>query len=122
MSDEIFIPDQNSSADLIARWVLMLAHLYYDRGVSLVDDATYDELSCLVADRWDELSETRQTMLGSPDEIRATGSGVLLSRAAIGAAERLADDLGVALEPFQPTFDYELEDDSGSFDLAAIQG
>lgn len=122
MSRDIYIPDAESSASLVARWVLMLSHLYYDRNVSLVDDATYDELCQMVADRWDEIDEAYQTMLGSPEEIRATGSGVLLSRQTIAAAERMAADCGYELEPYRPTFTYEYADERGAFDLATIRG
>ena len=122
MSQDIEIPDRSSSASLVARWVLMLSHLYYDRSVSLVDDATYDELCHLVAERWDELDEPLQTMLGSAEEIVTTGSHVLFSRLTISAAERLAADLGVKLEPFTPKFVYEYEDERGAFDLAAVRG
>lgn len=122
MADDIFVPDETSSASLVARWVLMLSHLYYDRSVSLVDDADYDALCAMVADRWDELDEAYQTMLGSPEEIRSTGSGVYLSRLTISAAERLCRDLGEALEPFVPKWEYEYEDERGTFDLATIRG
>lgn len=116
------MPDESSSASLVARWVLMLSHLYYDRNVSLVSDADYDELCQMVADRWDELDDTLQTMLGSAEEIRTTGSHVFLSRLTISAAERLAADLGETLDPFTPKFEYEYEDEAGAFDLATIRG
>jgi hypothetical protein len=122
MSEDIYIPDETSSASLVARWVLMLSHLYYDRNVSLVDDATYDGLCAMVADRWEELDDALQTMLGSPDEIRTTGSHVYLSRLTIAGAEALARDLGVELEPYTPKFESEYEDKRGSFELTTIRG
>jgi len=122
MSGYVTVPDESSSASLVARWVLMLSHLYYDRSTSLVDDATYDELCRMVAARWDELDEHLQDMLGSAEEIVTTGSHVLVSRWTISAAERLAAELGYALEPHRPTFTYEYEDERGAFELAPIRG
>lgn len=107
--DDITIPDVNegSSVSQAGRWVLMLSHLYYDRGVSLVDDATYDEMCRQVAEHFDNLTEHLQTQLGSAEEIAATGMGVLLSRQAIGGAESLAHELGETLPPYEFKAKYE---------------
>jgi len=107
--DDITIPDVNegSSVSQVGRWVLMLSHLYYDRGVSLVDDAIYDEMCRQVAEHFDNLTEHLQIQLGSAEEIAATGMGVLLSRQAIGGAESLAHELGETLSPYDFKAKYE---------------
>ena len=107
--DDITIPDVNegSSVSQVGRWVLMLSHLYYDRGVSLVDDAIYDEMCSQVAEHFDNLTEHLQIQLGSAEEIAATGMGVLLSRQAIGGAESLAHELGETLAPYDFKAKYE---------------
>lgn len=75
--------------DLAARWVLMLAHLYYDRNVNLVADQEYDALSNFVADHWDEVHPFRQWQLGDAHSIRSSGCHVKLTRLSIAAAERV---------------------------------
>lgn len=122
MSDDIFMPSvrDGDSVDLVARWVLMLSHLYYDRGVSIVDDADYDAMCAEVADAFDDLSEHMQQLLGDPDTLRSTGMDVLLPRRAVSAAERLAKELGETLEP-RP---YRATHECGccGCDLMAIRG
>lgn len=122
MSDDIILPDVNegSSVSHVGRWVLMLSHLYYDRGVSLVDDATYDELCRQVAEHFDDLTEHLQVQLGSAEEIAATGMGVLLSRQAVGGAESLARELGEELPPY--TFKAKYECACCPAELTTIRG
>lgn len=107
MAEDVTIPDvAHSSVSLVARWVLMLSHLYYDRGVSLVDDATYDDLCAQVADHFDALEEHLQELVEDPEALRSTGMGVYLSRAVIGGAEALARSQGVTLPhyTFRPAY------------------
>lgn len=106
--EEVEIPDleAGSSASLVARWVLMLSHLYYDRGVSLVDDATYDELCRQAAESWGKLPEHLQQQIDDPDALLSTGMGVFLSRLTVAAAERLARSQGEELPPYEFRADY----------------
>lgn len=103
-TEDVTIPDVEAgdSPGRVARWVLMLSHLYYDRGVSLVDDATYDELCAQAADQFEELVEHLQQQIEDPEVLRSTGMGVFLSQMTVAAAERLALDLGHdALPPYK---------------------
>lgn len=111
MTEEVEIPDldEGSSIDLVARWVLVLSHLYYDRGVSLVDDATYDELCRQVYEHYDELTPFRQMQIGDREAIRSTGMGVFLSWLTIAASERLAWGQEIELGPYAIEFEYECE-------------
>jgi len=106
--EEVEIPDleAGSSASLVARWVLMLSHLYYDRGVSLVDDATYDDLCRQTVEAWEELPDHLQQQIDDPDALLATGMGVFLSRATVGGAEALARSQGDELTPYEFRADY----------------
>jgi hypothetical protein len=109
MAEEVEIPDleAGSSASIVARWVLMLSHLYYDRGVSLVDDATYDELCRQTVEAWDELPEHLQQQIDDPEALLSTGMGVYLSRQSIAGAEALARSQDVELPPYEFRPDYE---------------
>jgi hypothetical protein len=90
----------------VARWVLMLSHLYYDRNLALVDDGEYDAMVQEVAEHFDELPEHEQVMLGDPDEIVTTGSGMVFSHLIIGQAQQLARDLGEDPGPYTFKDDY----------------
>lgn len=89
----------------VARWVLFLTYLYYNRGVSLVDDDEYDAMCAEVADVYGDLPEHEQTMLGDPEELRYTGIGCAFSRLVVRQAETLAQALGedVGHEAWDPT-------------------
>ena len=101
MSDDITIPDvSHSSPWAVARWVLMLSHLYYDRNVSIVDDGTYDDMCRQVAEHFDELPAHEQFLIGDTEELRYTGIGFALSRLVIAQADQLAKDVGEKLEPY----------------------
>lgn len=122
-SDDIILPTPHGAPfNACARWLLMLAHLYYDRDVALVDDATYDQLSQDVADVWGEItSPLLRWQLGDPDDIRATGMGFKLTWATVGGAEALWK--AVEDEPLRP---YEFPRDRFNPDFgvhfAAIRG
>lgn len=75
------------SIDLAARQVVMSAHLYYDRGSTVLSDADYDALTERVASGWRDLRPFLRWQLGSPEEILATGAGVKLTLAAIHGAD-----------------------------------
>ena len=121
MAEEVEIPDiECSSASLVARWVLMLSHLYYDRGLSLVDDATYDELCAQAADHDDELPEHLQQQLDDPEALRSSGMGVYLSRATVAGAEALARSQDEELPPYEFVADYECA--CCEAELATIRG
>ena len=91
--------------DCAARWVIMLSHLYYDRDVSLVDDAEFDRLCAFAADRWDEVSSIRQWQLESPEAIRASGFHIKITQLGVAAAERLWSSRNprTPLRPYQFT-------------------
>ena len=122
MSDEIFIPRvaDGDTVWKVARWVLMLAHLYYDRGVSIVDDAEFDAMCEEVADHFGELPEHERTLLGEPETLRHTGMDMLFSRLIVAQAERMAKDLGAEPGPYTAKWDYQCE--CCGCDLAAIRG
>jgi len=102
MYDEIALPriEDGDTPWKVARWVLMLSHLYYDRNASLVDDDEFDAMCAEVADHYDELPEHEQVMLGDPDELRHTGQGMTFSRLIVAQAQRLALDLGENPGPY----------------------
>lgn len=75
------------SIDLMARKVLMSAHLYYDLDSAILWDGEADQLALEVSKRWDELSPTMQYMLGGDQEaIRHSTCHCLVSRATINGA------------------------------------
>lgn len=121
MSD-IYLPsvEEGDSAEHVARWVLMLSHLYYDHAVSIVDDADYDAMCAEVADHFDALDPHLQNLIGDADTIRATGMDVLLSRQAVAAARDLAKRCGYTVE--ERPFKAEYECECCGCDLAAIRG
>ena len=96
------LPDPvTGNPDQCARWVLMTAHLYYDRGESLISDEEFDALCRRVASAWGELHPTRQEQLGSPEDILATAHHVKLTVYSISAAESLwARAAGTPLSPY----------------------
>jgi len=77
---------------MAARWVVMLAHLYYVRNESIVYDHEFDKLSNYVADHWEELEPIMQHQLGSADDIRSGGSHVLITQMGVGGACHLSVD------------------------------
>lgn len=92
--------------DHCARWVLMTAHLYYDRGESLISDELFDALCRRAAEGWDELMPIRQEQLGSAEDILVTAHHVKLTHLSVSAAERVwANARKTALTPytFAPT-------------------
>lgn len=72
--------------NLAARLLIMSAYLYYCCDSPVISDGDYDKLSNFVAKNWDKLSEQMQWQLGSADDIRATGSGILITQMGQGAA------------------------------------
>lgn len=100
---------EGESAWYVARWVLFLTHLYYDRGLSLVEDADYDQMCQELIEHWDDIPEHEQIMLGAPEELRHTGMGCAFSLAIIGQAEQLAKDLGEKAGPYTFKTQYRCE-------------
>lgn len=98
-------PDAWKEPDCGARWVIMLSHLYYDRGVSLVEDTTFDKLCRYVADNWSDVHPTRQWQLESPEALRASGYHIKLTEMGVRAAERVWATYG----PRQPLPPYSFE-------------
>ena len=66
--------------DLAARRIIIAAYLYYERASPIVSDAAYDQLSRFVADNFEWLEPIRQFQLGSPREIRASGSHIKITQ------------------------------------------
>lgn len=72
--------------DLAARKVIVAAYCYYVLDAPVMSDGTYDELSKIAADGWDELDPVRRWCLGSPEDTRATGSHIRFTALAVSAA------------------------------------
>jgi hypothetical protein len=72
--------------DLAARRVAIASYLYYRHDTSMMSDSDFDQLCNQVADNWELLSPLRRFMLGSPEEIRASGYHVLMTDHAISSA------------------------------------
>lgn len=66
----------DAELDFIVRRVIMSAWLYYECNVNVVSDGQYDEWSNIVADNWDRVDPFRKKQMGSPDEIRSSGSHI----------------------------------------------
>jgi hypothetical protein len=111
MADDITLPStaDGDRIERVVRWVLMCSHLYYDCGVSIIDDADYDALCVEVAEHFDDLDEHHQSLIGDADTIRSTGMDVLLPRSAVYAAYALARELGYEVEerPFEAKYECE---------------
>lgn len=69
-----------------ARLLIMASYLYYRCDSPAISDAEYDKLSMFVAKHWDKLDKQLQWQLGSAEDIRATGSGILITQMGQGAA------------------------------------
>lgn len=121
--DDIVVPSvaEGSSVDLVARWVIVCSYLYYEHGISIVDDATFDELCAEVAEHYGELEDWRQNMLGEPETLLYTGTDILLSRLAIAGAHRLARDAGYEI-PDPPPFAAEYTCEITGVDLRLVKG
>jgi len=74
------------SLDLCARLIVVASYLYYRHDVSMMSDGEFDKMCQRVADNWDHLDPVRQFMLGSPEEIRASGFHVKVTVVAERAA------------------------------------
>ena len=74
------------TANQAARLLIMSAYLYYCCDSPVIDDGDYDKLSEYVAKNWNKLSEQMQWQLGSAEDIRATGSGILITQMGQDAA------------------------------------
>lgn len=105
------------SPDLRARWLLMSAHLYYDRASPVLSDAEYDALSERVAHDLEVgellgesgIDPVRERQLGTPTQVRASGSHFRVTQATVGGAEHWHEDkMGHA--PALP-YAFEGEDD-----------
>lgn len=81
------------SPEHAARLVLMSAFLYYELASPVLSDAGYDNLSQLVADRWDELSPMLKWQLGSKEAIRSSGHHARLTRMTCGGAREWHKDV-----------------------------
>jgi len=71
--------------DFAARRLSVLACAYYHFGTKLVHDAEYDEIACLVADKWNHLSEYFKDVFESAAAIRATGHHIYVSQYAFNS-------------------------------------
>ncbi|MGX9944815.1 DNA ligase LigA-related protein [Bradyrhizobium denitrificans] len=72
--------------DLWARQAVIASLLYYRHDHSFMSDGDFDKLCQRIADAWDDLSQVRKFMLGSPGEIRSSGFHVKVTVAAENAA------------------------------------
>lgn len=75
-----------TNPDQAARWLIMSAYLYYERNCNVLSDGDYDKLSNFVADHWSELTPQLQWQLGSAEDVRATGSHILITQQGESAA------------------------------------
>lgn len=112
------------SLDLKVKQILMSAHLYYDRGVSVLSDAEFDDLCIEVVDNWDELTAYQQWQLGDPLDLVSTGCGVRLTRAAVGGAEAWYEKMtGKKIEtPYEFWPDGESSDNLYSVGYTGVRG
>lgn len=100
--------------DLKARKLLMAAHLYYDRGISIMADAAYDELSREVADDIVltntgalppdmAIDPVRIWQLGDPQDVRSSGMAFKFTWATIHGAESwYRSTTNMRPKPFSP--------------------
>ena len=64
---------QAALADHAARKCVMASMLYYGLNTIMMGDTDYDKLAKFVSDHYDLLTPIRQWMVGSAEEIRASG-------------------------------------------------
>lgn len=98
------------SPDLAARCVIVAAYMYYVLDQSERNDSEYDNLARFVADNWDKLEDDRKWALGSPEQIRSTGSHIKYAYAAVAAAYEQLRSRGI--NPSQP-FPTEWQEEAG---------
>jgi hypothetical protein len=120
--DELCLPSiaDGDTPWKVARWALMCAHLYYDRGVSVIDDADFDEMCRELIEVWDKIPEHERVLLGDPDELAHTGQGMAFSSLIVGQANQLALDLGETPGPYRFKKKYTCE--CCGCALAAVRG
>lgn len=77
------------NADLLARQILCAAYCYYVLDHSIMDDATYDRYSLIVADNWEELDPCRKWAMGDPKSTRSSGYHFKYTRLCVDSACRI---------------------------------
>jgi len=87
------------SLDLQARKIIMASYLYYERNISLLTDAEFDQLCVVVAGEleWldamdmaggapDSIDPVRCIQLGSADELRTSGYHIKVTQLSVSGA------------------------------------
>ena len=90
--------------DFAARRLSVAATAYYHFGVSITDDANFDELSVLVAAYWDNLSPFFKEVFESPEAIRTTAHHIYINErtwhGTLHELRRLGYDEPINVRPF----------------------
>ena len=94
--------DKLPHPDLVARWIITAAYIYYVLDESVMLDSEYDAWSAYVADHWDELHEDRKWALESPEAIRASGYHIKFSTQAYYSALALFQEKFKRVSPRYP--------------------